>query len=205
MSSPSEPELYEALNMLHSEVREPTGRIVDFISTPISPSARTRRQGKIDELITPVTSTFATAPKQFECRLLSFLVQHRAPLGIARVFRLENLLIDAALTLHDGRFVAVEIKYRMNWLKACQAVWQFGEFKREHEATQHHPVGGIVFFEEFSGDWARRAGHTERGWDYWYRGHVALPGDETFRIDLIQFRNDRLEGMPITATSSMQQ
>jgi hypothetical protein len=81
----------------------------------------------------------------------------------------------------------------MNWLKACQAGWQFGELLRRPEVANYNVVGGIVFFEEFSGDWSRRLGGVERGWLSWYPGHATLPGRDTFRLDLIRLRDGEVE------------
>lgn len=169
-------------------------RLADIINIPIPSSMIARRSGRLVELTSPPVSGRIAIPDEFERTVLTFLVEHRQPLGVARLFRAENLLVDGGLILNDGRFLAIEIKYRMNWLKACQAGWQFGQFTRMQPAAgEYRPVGGVVFFEEFSGDWARRVGETERGWANWYAGHVALPGDDTFRLDLIRFRDNQLE------------
>ena len=92
------------------------------------------------ELISPPVSGRTAIPDQFERTVLTFLVERRQTLGVARVFQAENLLVDGALTLEDGRFLAVEIKYRMNWLKTCQSGWQFGQFTRMPEACAYRPV-----------------------------------------------------------------
>src|SRR5207244_3643111 len=140
-------------------------------------------------------SARTTTPAAFEHQVLTYLIKHREILGIVRVFQAENLFVDGGLALDDGRFLAVEIKYRMNWLKACDAGWQFVAFTRRREAWQYRPVGGIVFFEEFSADWAKtmpRQGGVERGWAHWYDTHAVLPGHKTFRLDLIRFRQGKL-------------
>lgn len=168
-------------------------RIADIIAAPIPAAAIDRKPGEVKELDSPPVRACTTAPDEFELRVFAFLLDRGREHGIVKVFRFENLMVDGGLFLDDGRFLAIEIKYRMNWLKACQAGWQFGEFRRRLEADRYRPVGGIVFFEEFSGDWSRRRGTVERGWMNWYDDHIVLPGDETFRIDLVRFRNGRLE------------
>jgi hypothetical protein len=53
--------------------------------------------------------------------------------------------------------------------------------------------GGLVIFDEFSGDWARRLDDSrERGWSYWYAGHATMPGRETFRIDSLRIRRSMI-------------
>lgn len=56
--------------------------------------------------------------------------------------------------------------------------------------------GGIVIFEEFSGDWNRKAGCRllENGWSHWYRGHSEVDG---FRVDLLRLRAGKLDAFPI--------
>jgi len=170
-------------------------KIADIIGLSMLPPTITKREGKIVELTSPGVPVRGTLPYEFERSVMTFLFDHRRPLGIAHVFQAKNLLVDGGLALEDGCFIAVEIKYRMNWPKACQTGWQFGEFTRSPEARQYRPVAGIVFFGEFSGDWARLRGQTERGWLNWYAGHVSLPGDEAFRVDLVRFRHGQLETM----------
>ena len=169
-------------------------KIADLINIPIPPPVIARRSGRLVELTSPPVSGRTAVPDRFEHSVLTFLIEHRQTLGIAQLLRAENLMLDAGLVLDDGRFVAIEIKYRMNWLKACQAGWQFGQFMRIlPEAGQYRPVGGLVFFEEFTGDWARRLGQIERGWANWFADHAALPGDDTFRLNLVRFRQGHLE------------
>jgi hypothetical protein len=59
---------------------------------------------------------------------------------------------DGGLVLCDGRFIAVEMKYPMNWLKACQAGWQFEKFLVSAEGRYRYPRNGIVFFDALGGD-----------------------------------------------------
>ncbi len=112
--------------------------------------------------------------------------------------KLGNLLVDGTLTLKNRRCLVVEAKYRMGWLKACQAGWQVGKFMRGPEGRRCRATGAVVIFEQFSGDWARRGRgrSTENGWFHWYAGHAQLPGRRGFRLDLVRFRRGRLEGIP---------
>jgi hypothetical protein len=180
-----------------------TMTIASIINTPIPPSLVARSPARLIELTSPPISGRTAIPDVFECTVLTFLFEHRQTLGIARLFHAKNLLVDGGLTLADGRFLAVEIKYRMNWLKACQTGWQLGQFTRMPEAGRYRPVGGVVFFEEFSGVWARRRGEMERGWLNWYADHAVLPGDDTFRVDLVRFRQGHLEAVPASLGPSL--
>jgi len=53
----------------------------------------------------------------------NFLLANKVSLGIKAVLKFTALLLDGAVELVDGRRLAVEIKYRMNWEKACVAGW----------------------------------------------------------------------------------
>jgi hypothetical protein len=90
----------------------------------------------------------------------------------------------------------VEIKYRMNWLKAGQAEWEFRRFIKRINRRPFPVDGGIVFFEQFSGDWKRRAGRRffENGWSHWYRGHAEVEG---LRVDLLRLHDGVLDGFPV--------
>jgi hypothetical protein len=82
-------------------------------------------------------------------------------------------------------------------MKACQAEWQIRHFLRAgNEEKPLHWRGGIVVFEEFSADWARRIGSRalENGWNHWYLLHADLDG---VRVDLLRFRRGKLHGFPL--------
>jgi hypothetical protein len=70
------------------------------------------------------------------------------------------------LDLDDGRRIALEIKYAMNWEKACQACAQFGWYRTRVEAKEKPLSSGLVVFETFTGDWARKKRNwlLENGW-----------------------------------------
>src|SRR5205085_11746297 len=97
---------------------------------------------------------------------------------VKAVTRFKNLRVDGALVLSNDRRLAVEIKLRMNWEKACQAEYEFRQFLKLPEAKTDPVIGGIVFFEEFSGDWKTHAKsrQLEDGWSHWYRGHSKVDG-----------------------------
>lgn len=169
--------------------------IAELIKLPITPEEHDRRE----EIVTVVTSPLicpeeAKPPRKYECHVLNYLFEHKDVLGIQTVFRFQNLLVDGAVLLVDGTRLAVEIKLRMNWTKACQAGWEFQHFlKGTGEAKAHQVSGAIVFFEEFEGDgWERQAKCRvlQNGWNAWYTGHADVEG---YRVDLFRIAGATFE------------
>lgn len=167
--------------------------IGDIINSNVTRPVKNARPAAICEL-TNVTDLprSGSAPRRFERRLFQYLLEQKKPLGIAKVFRFKNALLDGGLALEDGRFVLVEVKYRMNWAKACQAQWQFQGFVQSPIGRKYRSRHRIVFFEEFSGDWARASRQYQRGWTNWYLDHCGAPQAE-LRFDLVRFAEGRLE------------
>lgn len=135
----------------------------------------------------------------YEDEVFAFLDERRVKLGIDRVERFKNLRVDDAIVLCNQRRLAIEIKLRMNMARACIAGWQFQKFLRISETKVD---GGIVFFEEFSGDWAQRPTPPrllEKGWSFWYAtdpdcGHSIVDG---LRLDLFRIRGERLSDFDV--------
>jgi hypothetical protein len=44
------------------------------------------------------------------------------------------LYVDGQIELDNGNLYIIEIKYRMNWMKACQSGWQISKYL-ENEKT----------------------------------------------------------------------
>lgn len=132
--------------------------------------------------------------RKYEFDVFNFLWAERKALGIDTVFKFENLFIDGALLLSDGRRLAVEIKLRMNWQKACQAGWQLKQFfTKTDEAKAHNYVRAVVIFEELQGDgWHKRAQCRilPDGWNHWYMYHALIEGR---RVDLFRVKDRVLE------------
>jgi hypothetical protein len=100
-------------------MRTPVAKtIADIIETVMRPSPIQHHVGAMEEYGSNVTGR-TTAPDQFA----------------RQVFEAANLLVDGGIELTDSRFIAIEVKYRMNWLKACQAGWRFGELLRRPEVA----------------------------------------------------------------------
>jgi hypothetical protein len=147
-------------------------------------------QGELPEATMPL---FA----QYEMSVFNFFFENRTDLGIRSVVRFKNILVDGQLTLTDGRRLLVEVKYRMNWLKACQSEWEVRQFLKRYakpDAGVFH--GAIVVFERFSGDWDRQAARAKNkwGWEAWYLYHhdniVGKP------MELLMLWDGRFEGYP---------
>jgi hypothetical protein len=141
----------------------------------------------------PVKGT-ETAPRAFEIAVFNFFLAQRKPLGISELWHCRNVRIDGLLDLDDGHRVALEIKYRMNWEKACQAGSQFSWY-RKHQAKEKPLSSALVVFEEFSGDWARRKPSwlLQNGWSFWYSDHQEVDG---LRVDLVRLRDGMYESFP---------
>src|SRR5216683_3404281 len=60
-----------------------------------------------------------------EVQVFNFLFSNRENLGIREVIKFRNLLVDGQIVLSDGTRLVVEVKMRMNWMKACQSEYQF--------------------------------------------------------------------------------
>ncbi len=143
----------------------------------------------------PIGAANAAEPRAYEAEVFNFLLANKKCLGINSIFKFKALLVDGALELVDGQRLAVEVKFRMNWMKACQAEWQFRNFLKRDAAREVRLSGGLVFFAEFTGDWNKKAAlkRCEDGWNRWYSGHHEVNG---LRLDLLRLRGGELEGYP---------
>lgn len=168
----------------------------ELIGRAITPEAKGRNNPTIVTLSAPIQSSTEKPHGQYEADVFNFLLANKERLGIKAVMKFTALLVDGAVELIDGRRLAVEVKFRMNWEKACQAEWEFRTFMRRIDVKPFDVAGGIVVFEEFSGDWNRRAASRlwENGWSHWYRGHADVDG---CRVDLLRLRAELLQDFPI--------
>lgn len=143
-----------------------------------------------------------SAATAYEREVFNALLRNRSMLGIKQVNKCRNVRIDGLLELEDGRKLALEIKYRMNWPKACQACAQISWFKNYPPTKQYDLAGGVVVFEEFSSDWARHKPKwlLENGWNYWLTDHQYAEG---LPVRLLRFRDGTFESyeMALAAAS----
>jgi hypothetical protein len=142
-----------------------------------------------------VARSAATAAGAYETTVLNFLLAEREHLGISHLWRCRSSRVDALAELDDGRRIGIEIKYRMNWEKACQAGHQFTWYRERVQTKETALAAGVVVFERFSGDWARHSPSRvlENGWNYWYADHHDVDG---LRIDLIRLSQNGMETYP---------
>jgi hypothetical protein len=170
---------------------EPISALID---RSITFKATGGRRAKVEILTAPICPRSSTRPARYEADVFNCLLANKGVLGIETVSKFTNLLLDGQIVLCDGRRVVIEIKLRMNWLKACQSEYQFRQFLKRGKLPSRTPVsGGIVFFEDFSSDWARPVGGIIRGWKHWYRTHSDVEG---LRVDLIRLRGESVETCP---------
>ncbi|MEJ7848367.1 MAG: hypothetical protein WKF92_09785 [Pyrinomonadaceae bacterium] len=163
--------------------------IPEFLDTDCAPDGYKRRECKRVEIIDTIDANSGIPFRDFEIDVFNFLCTNRAILEIRKIYRFQNCILDGEIETSCGRNVPIEIKYRMNWTKACQAQWQFARYlvSRNHMADIST---GIVFFEEFSGDWDRQSATRSRknGWDRWYGEH-----QDTIPLHLLQLKDEEIQ------------
>jgi hypothetical protein len=173
--------------------------ISELTGRPIKPPRPDRSEEKVTILSSPIPRGNKTARHAvYEVEVFNFLLRNRGVLGIESVMKFTNLRVDGEIVLSGGKRLVIEVKLRMNWLKACQSVWQFRQFLKMTKEAMTNPVdGAIVFFEEFSGDWNKKKNRKAEnvwGWEAWYLDYQdAVPGK---RMDLVMLRNGKLQGYP---------
>jgi hypothetical protein len=170
--------------------------LADLISRDISPEPARANSPAARPIDAPILAAGTEKePHAFEIAVFNFLLAQKQPLGISAVWRCRNVRIDGLIDLADGRRIALEIKYRMNWEKACQACAQFGWYRTHVEANEKQLSSGLVVFETFTGDWARKKPKwlLENGWSFFYTDHREVEG---LRVDLVRLRDGTLESFP---------
>jgi hypothetical protein len=169
--------------------------LTELLSREVVPEPFASPPSSSEALSEPIVVEKATEPRAYEADVFNLLLTNRRRLGINRVFTFKALLVDGALELVGGDRLAVEVKFRMNWAKACQAEWQFRNFLKRDVARELGVRGGFVFFAEFTGDWNKKAPRKrcEDGWNRWYTGHHEVDG---LRLDLLRLRGGELQAYP---------
>jgi hypothetical protein len=172
----------------------------ELLNRSIKPAAPDRRKGRVTTLSGPIPLGGKTARHAiYEGEVFNFLWSHKDILDIRSVAKFANLLVDGQVVLGDGRRLVIEVKLRMNWLKACQSEWQLRQFlSRYSKEAGLDPVdGAMVFFEAFSGDWSKKRSGARNvwGWEAWYLYYRdAIDGKP---VDLLMLCNDELQGYPV--------
>jgi hypothetical protein len=127
------------------------------------------------------TSKRKKAYYKFEGEVFNFLFDNKALLGISKIFRFENLIIDGGLILNNDEAILLEFKYALGWEKSCQARLQFQRFQIDKsykeiqfsEKIQFEKAkDALVIFHHFSGDWGetpKEARDNLNGWNRFYQ------------------------------------
>src|SRR5262245_6325484 len=100
----------------------------ELIGRTITPEAKDSNKPKVVTLSAPIQPNTVKEHGRYEADVFNFLLAHKEPLGIKAVMKFSALFVDGAVELIDGKRLTVEVKFRMNWEKACQAEWQFRTF-----------------------------------------------------------------------------
>jgi len=169
----------------------------ELIGRTIVPEEKDRKNPTVVPLSAPIQPNNHKPHGQYEAEVFNFLLANKEPLGIKAVMKFTALRVDGAIELIDGRRLTVEVKFRMNWQKACQAECQFRTFMKRTDVRPFPVDGGVVIFEEFQGDgWHRRPAcrRLDDGWNAWYYSHADVDG---LRLDLLRLRAGELEGFPM--------
>jgi len=171
--------------------------IAELLSRKISAEEKDHHSPKCLTLSEPLTRGSEKAHGQYETGVFNLLFAKCDTLGIKNVMKFKALLVDGALELVDGRRLAVEIKYRMNWEKACQAEYQFRNFLKRKQRMPFAVNGGLVFFNQFSGDWKKQSHRAdfENGWIYWYVNHAEVD-DLPLHLLRLQLPEGIIESFP---------
>lgn len=132
----------------------------------------------------------------YERTVFNFLLDNKKPLGIDKVYKAENCRADGLIELSNRKQIAIEIKMNMNWNKACVAVTQFRSFLKMVKKKEIMLDWAIVFFDDFSGDWARNTkirNGKENGWKHWYNPIECLCEIDKIPVYLLRFHEGKLE------------
>lgn len=125
---------------------------------------------------------------------------NKKSLGISEVCKLDNCRIDGLLQLDNGKVIALEIKYALNWQTTCNARIEIQRFFQEEMIQRYfkekpsptvpkkQPAQALIVFSRFSGDWQRR-----NGWQLFYWEEKILRGKfPIVPIDIAQFDDRQL-------------
>lgn len=160
---------------------------------------KNRRPPETDEVTKPLeVKKYDKKPKQFEAEVFNFLLRKKSGLGISKIYKLKNLLIDGAIKLSNGKTVLLEIKYRLGWMKSCNAMIQMQRFmleKRYDESEIKKVSAGVIIFNQFSADWEKhwkkQSNCGEKGWYLFYEEQEAFK-DFTTHILQLKMENNEL-------------
>jgi len=146
-------------------------KISCIVNKTVKPMFGTRHERQIEEFIACTPEEHPKVYIEFERKVFNYLLKNKDTLGISKVYRLRSSGADGLLELDSGETVLLEIKYALGWAKCCQSRIQFQRFLTEKlygRFSVRKPESGLIVFNRFSGDWAKR------GWDYFYEEENVL-------------------------------
>ncbi len=173
-----------------------------FKITPKQEKYNSRSPIIIDDIL---KKSGTTQPAKYEASVFQFFDKNMTVFGIKKIFRLENTSIDGYLELESGQTVGVEVKYKMNWDKACVSEFQFKKYQRIIKNTSNINIpkfsASLVIFENFSNDWMKKSEkrNLETGWTYWYNDHFDQQIALGYNLYLLQLKGDTLFGLDSTS------
>ena len=126
----------------------------------------------------------------------SFIFMRIERYGIEKIYIFKNMVVDGALRLDSGKIILLEIKFRLDWFKVCNARVEFQRFLKEKRVQEYFtkhiskksPEGALIIFDSFSGDW------IGKGWSNFYEEEILDFPSVPIRIARLN-REDGLKGI----------
>jgi len=168
----------------------------DILNKKIEPEPFGKRKPELTEVAAPLTSVYKREDYKFPQEVLNYFLKNKNTLGVNKIYRLKNSIIDGLLELNTGKVILLEIKYVLNWTKCCQARLQFQRFfieKFYDKLSIKKPEGALIVFHHFSGDWGRKRAKNRRyldGWNRFYEEENILR-ENLIKTDIVQLTDDR--------------
>lgn len=164
-------------------------KIADLIVDGIKPEPRIFKKAEIVSI--------EKKKVDFEKTIFNYFCENRFSLGITEVYALENMLVDGAVRLKDGRLILIECKYILNWKNECNARVEIQEFCCEKLIPEmSDPSRALIVFKEFGGDWKTKAVSRKHvdGWTKFYEEENTMRGAYKFLlpIDIAQLTDKGL-------------
>jgi hypothetical protein len=139
-------------------------------------------------------------PAKFENEVFTNFCMDKHSQGIHEVYKLENMLIDGAIELSNGKLVLVEVKYALNWHNCCNARVEIQRFMEERLydslPVNKVPERALIVFHHFSRDWEEKAENRKHknGWNFFYEEEKALRRNPSIMpIDIVQLTKEGMD------------
>ena len=175
----------------------------NIVSDNVRKNIDYKRKKEVDckEITTTLSTEEFKAPQRFEHKVFNYLLNNKSTLKIKGIYKLNNSRIDGLIEFENGELSMLEVKYRLSWIKCCNARIEFENFMRR-ETYNHHkiklhnpPTSGIIIFENFDGDWNRKTIDKEvaNGWTKFYEEQKHFEKSKSMKIDIVQLKENKLE------------